>query len=108
MHQLIRESGDEVEELRDQDKERFFVSFSSGLGGTNDDEVGIRDLKSFKVGKLTSLIGTVTRSTQIRPELIIGIFKCKNCHSLSKPVEQQFKYVEPKKCLNQNCDSKYW
>lgn len=57
---------------------------------------------------MESLIGTVTRTTQVRPELVVGVFRCKFCDRLSKPIEQQFKYTEPKKCLNMNCDSKSW
>ena len=60
------------------------------------------------MGRLESLIGTVTRTTQVRPELIVGVFKCQNCNRSSKPIEQQFKYTLPKKCMSENCDSKSW
>ena len=36
----------------------------------------IRDLKSSKLGKLTSFVATVTRTYEVRPELIAGTFKC--------------------------------
>ena len=34
----------------------------------------IRDLKANKVGKLTSFIGTVTRTYEVRPELLTATF----------------------------------
>lgn len=60
------------------------------------------------MGRLESLLGTVTRTTQVRPELVVGVFRCINCGRLSKPIEQQFKYTTPKKCLSENCDSTSW
>lgn len=33
---------------------------------------------------------------------------CKECQQMSPPVPQQFKYTEPKKCMNSNCDRKLW
>ena len=36
----------------------------------------IRDLKTFSIGKLMSIEGTVTRTTEVKPELQIGSFKC--------------------------------
>lgn len=68
----------------------------------------LRDMKSIKLGKLTCMRGTVTKTTEVRPELIVGVFRCKYCNRFSKPVEQQFKYTEPKKCAGNNCDSRAW
>ena len=58
----------------------------------------IRDLKMSKVGMLCAINGTVTRTSEVRPELLYGVFECKLCNSLSDPVEQQFKYTEPVQC----------
>ena len=52
--------------------------------------------------------GTVTKTTEVRPELVSGVFRCKYCNRYSKPIQQQFKYTEPKKCYGENCDSKAW
>lgn len=68
----------------------------------------LRDLKSHRLGKLTCMRGTVTKTTEVRPELISGVFRCRYCNRFSKHVEQQFKYTEPKKCFGENCDSKSW
>lgn len=70
---------------------------------------GIRDLRMDKVGQLISISGTVTRTSEVRPELISGTFKCDVCDTLQYDVEQQFKYTEPIMCQNATCQNrKYW
>jgi DNA replication licensing factor MCM6 len=39
----------------------------------------IRDLRTANLGRLISIYGTVTRTTDAKPELITGTFKCMNC-----------------------------
>lgn len=41
-----------------------------------------------------SVTGVVTRTSEVRPELLQGTFKCLDCGSVIKNVEQQFKYTE--------------
>lgn len=48
----------------------------------------IRDMKSHKIGKLTALMGTITKSTEVRPELLFGTFICQACRSKVRDVEQ--------------------
>ena len=48
----------------------------------------IRDLKTMSLGKLMCVQGTVTRTTEVKPELQKGAFKCKICNTLRKDVEQ--------------------
>jgi DNA replication licensing factor MCM6 len=62
------------------------------------------------VGKLVSVIGTVTSTSEVRPELISGRFVCGDCQVISSPVEQQFKYTEPTICMTRDCTnrSKSW
>lgn len=79
-------------------KKHFYVSFYN-LSSIEK----IRDLKSFKIGKLCSLSATVTRTSEVRPELVLGAFKCKMCSGIIDEVEQQFRYTEPKICKNRNC-----
>ena len=50
-----------------------------------------------------SISGTVTRTTEVRPELVRASFICLACNAEVKDVEQQFKYTEPKICRNPNC-----
>jgi DNA replication licensing factor MCM6 len=55
---------------------------------------GIRDLRTDKIGTLMSISGTVTRTSEVRPELLFGSFICEACGGLVNEVEQQFKYTE--------------
>lgn len=63
----------------------------------------LRDLTTAEVGKLVSITGVVTRTSEVRPELLQGTFKCLECGSVIKNVEQQFKYTEPVICMNATC-----
>lgn len=39
----------------------------------------VRQLKTNRIGRLVSVSGTVTRSTDVRPELLRGTFSCRKC-----------------------------
>lgn len=58
----------------------------------------IRELKTDKIGQLISLSGTVTRTTEVRPELVYATFTCNLCQKVYRDVEQQFKYTEVITC----------
>ncbi|OXH40157.1 minichromosome maintenance protein 6 [Cryptococcus neoformans] len=67
---------------------------------------GIRDLRMDKIGQLMSISGTVTRTSEVRPELVSGTFVCDNCKTAIYDVEQQFKYTEPIMCQNSTCSNR--
>lgn len=48
----------------------------------------IRDLKVQTLGRLMSIHGTVTRTTEVKPELLHGSFKCMECGAHNPNVEQ--------------------
>ncbi|XP_057510638.1 DNA replication licensing factor MCM6 isoform X1 [Actinidia eriantha] len=66
----------------------------------------LRDLATADIGKLVSVSGVVTRTSEVRPELLHGTFKCLECGNVIKNVEQQFKYTEPIICMNATCNNK--
>ncbi|KAL1542164.1 MCM DNA helicase complex subunit mcm6 [Salvia divinorum] len=66
----------------------------------------LRELATAEIGKLVSVSGVVTRTSEVRPELLQGTFKCLECGSVIKNVEQQFKYTEPIICLNATCQNR--
>ncbi len=43
-------------------------------------------------GHLISISGTVTRTSEVRPELLFGTFRCEDCGAVMKDIEQEFKY----------------
>ena len=63
-------------------------------------------MKSTVLGRLMSIHGTVTRTTEVKPELNIGSFKCLECTAIYPNMEQQFKYTEPVRCTNERCMNK--
>lgn len=58
----------------------------------------LRDLRSDGVGALLALRGTITRTSEVRPELLAAHFNCGNCGAAVPDVEQQFRYTEPGMC----------
>ena len=81
------------------DKE-FFVAFYNMTTVER-----VRDLKSDKIGKLCAIQGTVTRTTEVRPELLYGTFSCLMCGTVAENQEQQFKFTEPALCKNPACSN---
>eukprot|EP00697_Spironema_sp_BW2_P004245 gnl/Spiro4/15778_TR8483_c0_g1_i1.p1 gnl/Spiro4/15778_TR8483_c0_g1~~gnl/Spiro4/15778_TR8483_c0_g1_i1.p1 ORF type:complete len:835 (+),score=235.12 gnl/Spiro4/15778_TR8483_c0_g1_i1:38-2542(+) len=65
----------------------------------------IRDLKTSDIGKLRQFSGTVTRTSEVRPEMLEGTFKCLDCGRDAEHVRQQFKYTEPRLCRNPVCQN---
>lgn len=66
----------------------------------------LRQLRTEQIGKLLSISGTVTRTSEVRPELALGTFQCESCHTTVENVEQVFKYTEPTICPNGPCGNR--
>ncbi|KAL5158202.1 DNA replication licensing factor MCM6 [Glycine soja] len=66
----------------------------------------LRELGTSEIGRLVSVTGVVTRTSEVRPELLHGTFKCLECGGVIKNVEQQFKYTEPTICANATCSNR--
>ncbi|GIL42829.1 hypothetical protein Vafri_681 [Volvox africanus] len=85
------------------DSREYYVAFVSGWPQR------MRDLRTSKLGQLTAFAGTVTRSSEVRPELLFGTFKCMECNTVIRGVPQQFKYSPPVLCTNPTCGNKsHW
>jgi DNA replication licensing factor MCM6 len=98
---------EEVKKLREENGGTRYVAAFFGLPTFS----GIRDLRTNQMGKLVTISGTVTRSTEVKPELLVGTFKCHLCDSRQTNVEQQFKVTFPTVCANKGCgnrDEKSW
>ncbi|KAF3938063.1 hypothetical protein ABW19_dt0203331 [Dactylella cylindrospora] len=66
----------------------------------------IRGLRTNQVGKLLSISGTVTRTSEVRPELSVATFTCENCRAVVPNIEQVFRYTEPTQCPNLTCGNR--
>lgn len=60
----------------------------------------IRDIRTNKIGSLMSIMGTVTRTSEVRPELYNASFTCDHCSAIIEGIEQVFKYTEPTACTS--------
>jgi len=79
--------------------------FSVGFFNLYDIE-NIRGLKTNKLGKLIAVKGTITKTTEVRPELVIGKFTCSVCNADCGLVDQQFKFTYPKMCPSKACSNR--
>eukprot|EP00501_MAST-03F_sp_TOSAG23-6_P000154 GSMAST32.ASY1.ANO1.157.1 assembled CDS len=59
----------------------------------------VRELRTEKIGQLVAITATVTRTSEVRPELIYGCFTCQEC---SAEVDN------PKICPNGVCNATSW
>jgi DNA replication licensing factor MCM6 len=88
------------EETGKGEKKEFFVSFY-GLPCVE----RIRALRMDRIGRLLSVSGTVTRTSEVRPELTAGTFTCSKCGRVEANVVQQFQFTKPLFCKNQACNN---
>jgi len=67
---------------------------------------GLRSLRTEKLGQLVTMCGTVTRTTDVKPELLVGTFQCNECMREVTGVDQQFKVTFPALCPTKNCGNR--
>ncbi|KAI8063119.1 MCM2/3/5 family-domain-containing protein [Thamnidium elegans] len=79
-----------------------FRDFSVAFYGL-EEKNRVRQLKTEKIGHLLSVSGTVTRTTEVRPELLYASFTCNECGRIITDVEQEFRYTEPTMCQTSTC-----
>lgn len=65
--------------------------------------IPLRQLRTSMLCRLTSITGTITRTTEVRPELLVGAFRCNQCGLLAESIEQQFHFTRPTVCRNPRC-----
>ncbi|KAI5201594.1 DNA replication licensing factor mcm6 [Aureobasidium subglaciale] len=66
----------------------------------------VRQLRTSQIGSLLSISGTVTRTSEVRPELSLATFVCEVCNTIVPNVEQIFRYSEPTQCPNLTCGNR--
>ena len=66
----------------------------------------VRQLRTAQIGQLLSISGTVTRTSEVRPELSVATFVCEMCHTIVPNIEQTFRYTEPTQCPNLMCGNR--
>jgi len=66
----------------------------------------VRQLRTAQIGQLLSISGTVTRTSEVRPELSMATFICEVCNTAVPNIEQTFRYTEPTQCPNLTCGNR--
>lgn len=66
----------------------------------------VRLLKMETLGKLTSISGTVTRTSDVHPELLNGSFRCQSCGLVVENIPQQYHFTRPVLCRNPRCGNR--
>ncbi|MEE8402184.1 MAG: minichromosome maintenance protein MCM [Candidatus Hydrothermarchaeaceae archaeon] len=64
----------------------------------------IKDLRSEDVGRFLAVEGIVRKSTDVRPKLIIGVFECQRCGSVTELKQEEQKLITPSFC--DSCEHK--
>lgn len=67
----------------------------------------LRGLRGDHIGQLISFAGRVTRTGEVRPELVLATFHCMTCGSMVTNVEQEFKLTLPPACSNRACRNQF-
>ncbi len=57
--------------------------------------------------KMPFVQGTVTRSSEVRPELYLATFTCLECQHEVANVQQQYKFTQPLICPNETCGNRW-
>jgi DNA replication licensing factor MCM6 len=83
-----------------QGDRQFYVGFTNFPVQSS-----IRDIRASHIGKLFCVSGTVTRTSEVRPELLKGHFKCLICGAEIPNVVQNFQFTEPSTCPSRSCNN---
>jgi len=65
-----------------------------------------RAVRTEHIARLISICGTVTRTSDVRPELLLGSFRCSQCSLDTPPIAQQYHYTRPTVCQNPRCQNR--
>lgn len=66
----------------------------------------IREVRNCHVDKLISVSGLVQKSTEVRPRLLTGAFKCQRCEHTTIVPQRENTFIEPYTCDNEACGRK--
>lgn len=66
----------------------------------------VRALRTSSIGRFSAFSGTVTRSSDVRPELLVGSFRCQKCGLVAPDVLQQYHLTRPQLCRNPRCQNR--
>jgi len=89
-------------EAEDYAKQTFHARFKNL---PKNHQIHLRKLRSDHIGRLISVNGILTRASEVKPQLMLGIFECKSCRERIPVVQGDF-YTVPYQCPNNQCNKK--
>ncbi len=90
-----------IEKSRDSDSRR--VNLRLVDLPDRDVKVGIRDIRSDRIGKIVSISGIIRKRTDVTPRLQNAVFQCSVCAELTIFPQQRGRLEEPPVCSNPEC-----
>lgn len=91
---------DEDEDEEDDNTKNLQVAFFN-----MNNIVSLRQLHMDQIGRLVSIGVTITRTSDVKPELQVAKYTCDVCGFSPIQVLQQCSYTTPSKCRNSKCDN---
>ena len=83
LYALLNATAPEFANAEGKPRDFFVAVYDMG------DQLKVRELKTAGIGALASISGTVTRTSEVHPELVVGYFTCMECGTVCGPVQQQ-------------------
>ncbi|PAV82377.1 hypothetical protein WR25_18445 [Diploscapter pachys] len=88
-------------EKQQMHKKQLYVSFYN-----LDNKTPVRDLTADKIGCMIRIAGQIVRTHPVHPELSRATFVCEDCAVVTRDVAQQFRYTQPVRCSNPQCQNR--
>ncbi|NVM54206.1 MAG: minichromosome maintenance protein MCM [Candidatus Helarchaeota archaeon] len=67
--------------------------------------VHLRKIRANHIGKLIAVNGILTRTSEVKPQLTVGVFKCRSCDEIISIPQGEY-YTKPYQCPNNACNRK--
>ncbi|KAG7208631.1 hypothetical protein KM043_014838 [Ampulex compressa] len=77
--------------------EVYFTDFSEAKA------YSVRDIKADKIGKLVTVRGIVTRSTEVKPMMVVATYTCDQCGAETYQPVQSLSFLPLRTCPSDDC-----
>jgi replicative DNA helicase Mcm len=77
--------------------------FKARLRNVSKGEVKLRMIRAIHITKLIMVRGIVTRVSEVKPQLVVGMFKCASCGEKKIVPQIEGRFTPPIQCSNPKC-----
>lgn len=81
----------------------FFFSEIYFKAPSKDKAVAIRDIKAEHMGKLVTVRGIITRSTEVKPMMIVATYTCDRCGAETYQPVNSLSFMPVQECPSEDC-----